>query len=376
MKIGIDASRANRKFKTGVEWYSYNLIENLKKLDHDNQYLLYTNTALQGELAKCPANFKEKILAWPPIRLWTLVRLSYEMKKGKEIPELLFVPAHTIPLFNPAKVVVTVHDIGFARFPKYYHLVDKLYHEWTMKFIRKNATRIITVSEFSKQEIMDVYNIPEEKIFVTPISYNSDVYKRLEWTEEEKNKYLKEQFALTDPFFLFVGRLEKKKNIGGLVSAFLKFKEKNPESKHKLVLAGRQGLSFDAVEMELEMSQYGDEVIWIDYATQADLVKLMNAAAVFVFPSFYEGFGIPPLEAMACGCPVICSNAASIPEVVGDAAIKFNPHNVDAIVKAMETVVFNQEICEALVMAGYEQIRKYSWETCARQTRQIFESLA
>ena len=172
MKIGIDASRANKPKKTGVEWYSYHLIEEFKKIDKENRFFLYTNKPLTGQLAVCPDNFKETVLNWPIPRSWTLGRLSLEMKFGKNKPDVLFVPAHTIPLLNPKKSVVTVHDIGFEHFPEVYNWADKLYHKFTIQFIKRFATKIITISEFSKNDLIDTYKIAPEKIKVV---YNHDI---------------------------------------------------------------------------------------------------------------------------------------------------------------------------------------------------------
>jgi len=376
MLIGIDASRANRPVKTGVEWYSHHLIEQFKKIDSDNRYFLYTQKHLEGDLAVLPLNFKQKILKWLPIRFWTLIRLSFEMKYGKEVPELLFVPAHTIPLFNPGKVVVTVHDIGFERHPEFYHWADKLYHRWTIKFIKKNATKIITVSEFSKKEIIEIYGIPEDRIIVTPISYDKETYKVLDIEKSVLDKKILDKYKIKDPYFMFVGRLEKKKNIDGLINAFLQYKEAHPDDKHKLVLVGTRGLTFNEMEATLEMQNKTKDIIYLEYVKDSnDVAMLINGADLYIFPSRYEGFGIPALEAMACGCPLICSNTASLPEVVGQAAIMFNPENTDAIVKAIETVVQNPEVREALVQAGLERVKEFSWERCARQTLEIFKQL-
>jgi glycosyltransferase involved in cell wall biosynthesis len=205
MLIGLDASRANKKIKTGVEWYSYHLIEEFKKIDPTNQYFLYTNEPLDSVLGRCPANFQEKLLPWLPIRFWTLIRLSFEMKFGKNIPDVLFVPAHTIPLLNPKKTVVTVHDIGFERFPEAYNWPAKIYHRISIQFIKRFATKIITVSEFSKRELVDVYRIPPEKIAVVYNGYDERFNERL---SEEKINAVKNKFNLTEPFFFFVGRLE------------------------------------------------------------------------------------------------------------------------------------------------------------------------
>lgn len=375
MLIGIDASRANRPAKTGVEWYSYHLIQELKKIDQKNQYLLYTNLPLGDKLAKCPDNFQQALLKWPPVRFWTLIRLSYEMKFGQHKPDLLFVPAHTIPLLNPKKVIVTVHDIGFERFPELYNWADKLYHKWTIRFIKKHAIKIITVSEFSKKEIMDVYKIPAEKIEVVYNGFSSDVYKDMHLDKDSARSLLLEKYQIDAPYFMFTGRLEAKKNFERLVKAFLKFKAKNPQSKYKLVLVGKKGNGFEEVMMKLSLEQEDSDIIYLKYLSSEENAFLLNNAELFIFPSLYEGFGIPVLEAMSCGCPVVCSNTTSLPEVAGEAAIKFNPENIDLIEKAMETVVFNPEVRQALIEKGFEQSKKFSWEQCATDTLKIFENV-
>jgi glycosyltransferase involved in cell wall biosynthesis len=372
MLIGIDASRANKPTKTGVEWYSYHLIQQLKKIDKQNQYFLYSNKPLTDELKTCPENFKEIILKWLPTRMWTLIRLSYEMKFGKFKPELLFVPAHTIPLLNPRKVVVTVHDIGFERFPKLYNWPAKIYHRFTIKFIKRFATKIITVSEFCKKEIMEVYGIPEDKIKVVYNGFDREVYKKLNKIGDESVQ-LRDKFNIDAPFFMFIGRLELKKNIPNLVKAFAEFKKIHPEDKRKLVLSGPPGFGFDLVKKNIENYNLSNQVIIINWQAASDNAYLLNNADLFIFPSNYEGFGIPVLEAMACGCPVICSNTTSLPEVAGEAAVMFNPQKTKAIVKAIETVALNPEIRDALISKGFEQMTKFSWEKCARETLEILE---
>lgn len=375
MIIGIDASRANKKNKTGVEWYSFHLIEQMKKIDSENQYFLYTNNPLEQALKQGPSNFQEVRLKWLPKYLWTLARLSYEMKFGKHKCNLLFVPAHTIPLLNPKKVVVTVHDIGFERYPHLYKWIQRAYHKFTIRFIKKFATKIITVSKFSKQELIEVYKIPAEKIKVVYNGYDSNVYKRLDKQGNEQDQ-LKEKYQISAPYFMFTGRLEAKKNIASLVEAFGLFKQQNLQDKHQLVLVGAKGYGFDQVEENIKKYQLHNEVVHIDWLSAVENAWLLNNADLFVFPSNYEGFGIPVLEAMACGCPVICSNTTSLPEVAGQAAIMFNPKKPMAIVKAMQTVIDNPDVCSALVQKGFEQVQKFSWQKCAHETLQVFETLS
>lgn len=373
MLIGIDASRANKKIKTGVEWYSYHLTEELKKIDKNNRYFLYTNVPLQGALAICPANFEERVLKWPIPRSWTLGRLSLEMKFprfsrkagfGKEKPDVLFVPAHTLPLFNPKKSVVAIHDIGFEHVPEAYDWADKFYHKLTIRIIKRTAKRIIAVSNFTKKDLIATYKIPADKISVVYNGYDQEKFK----PQTGGLDILKEKYKIDSPYVLFLGRLELKKNIPRLVEAFGKFKSRNKNDNHKLVLAGTKGLTFPLVEEQIKKFKLENEIIipgWID---GDDMPVFYNNADLFAFPSLFEGFGIPVLEAMACGCPVICSNTTSLPEVAGDAALMFNPLSVDDIASRMEQVLLNPEVAESLQIKGLERVKHFSWRKCAEET--------
>lgn len=369
MIIGIDASRANKPKKTGVEWYSYHLIEEFKKLDRRNQYFLYTNKPLADALKICPSNFKEIVLKWPIPRSWTIGRLSWEMKFGKYRPDVLFVPAHTLPLLNPKKSIVTIHDIGFEHFPEAYHWADKLYHKLIIQIIKRAASKIITVSEFTKRDIIQTYKIPAEKIFVVHNGYDNKKYKpQLDTREILKNKY-----QIDFPYILFVGRLELKKNIPRLVEAFGQFKIQHPDSKHKLVLVGTKGLTFSLVENQIKKYNLAKDIVLPGWVSDEDLPLFHSNAEVFAFPSLFEGFGIPVLEAMACGCPVICSNTTSLPEVAEKAALMFDPLKTEEILAALEQVIFNQELRSKLIAAGLERAREFSWEKAARETLKILE---
>lgn len=365
MLIGIDASRANKPQKTGVEWYSYHLIEGFKKIDKDNHYFLYTNVPLRGELVVCPPNFEEKVLSWLIPRSWTLARLSYEMKFGKEIPDVLFVPAHTIPLLNPKRSIVTVHDIGFEHFPEVYPWADKLYHKFTIRFIKRFASKIIAVSHYTKEDLVKTYGIDKEKIVVIHNGYDRAKYEVLDRNEEFSKKH-----KLDFPYLLFIGRLEQKKNIPRLIDAFAEFKKRN-KTAHKLVLIGRPGFGYDEVEKKIKKYGLTNEVVMPGWVGDDELPKFLNQAELFVFPSLFEGFGIPVIEAMACGCPVICSNTTSLPEVAGEAALMFDPEKPEEIVSRMEQVLLNPEVQESLKIKGLRQAEQFSWEKCAAETLRV-----
>lgn len=342
MSIGIDASRANEKQKTGTEWYSFYLIEEIKKIaPPDMEFILYSKDKLNYGLEKLPNNFKSKVLNWPLKFLWTQLRLSWEMIWHQ--PDVLFVPAHTIPIVHPQKTVTILHDIGFEKYPELYSqrligykksflkkiiwLLVKIltlgkysnteldYHRFSAKFALKHAKKIMTVSQFTKHEIINTYPVNPEKIAVVYPGYNNQ-YKQLD-RQDKKAPEVLNKYHIKKPFFLSVGRLEEKKNTAGIVRAFSLFKSQSQKNDYQLVLAGKPGYNFDKVQENIKKYHLEKDIIMTGFVSDADLPYLMKQAHLFLMPSFYEGFGLPIIEAMACGIPVITSNFASMKEVAG-----------------------------------------------------------
>lgn len=421
MIIGIDASRANRPHKTGTEWYSYHLIRELAILDRDNQYILYSDTPLLGGLAdlrpvpsagntqskprvdaagwqriESPhGNFRAKILKWPLLFFWTQGRLSLEMFKRET--NALFVPAHTLPFFHPKKAVITIHDIGFERDRQLYRreamgpggrksrwLINLLvrlftlnkygansldYLSWSTNFALKHADRIICVSQFTKREIEEVYGHRKDNIRVIYNGYDRELYRPI--TDEVAINAVLKKYDIARPFYLYVGRLEKKKNTPELVEAFARLKDDHPEIKHKLVLVGNASYGYDQVNYAIREYALDRDVIMPGWIEEADMPFIYNAAAAFIFPSRYEGFGIPLLEAMACGLPVAASYASSIPEVVGDAGIFFSPDNTREIAQAMFQLISDQELAADLKTKGLERVKRFGLPKCAIDTLDV-----
>lgn len=428
MIIGIDASRANRKHKSGTEWYSYYLIKLLAKIDKKNNYILYSDKPLIGDLVdltdekndnhknefdkhgyqilKSPHNnFKAKVLKWPFNFLWTQGRLSLEMIIKK--PDILFIPAHTLPLIHPRNSIVTLHDIGFERDRLLYrrdqmgpgdkrgknllNFFVKLftggkysansmdYSIWSTQFAIKKAKKIITVSNFSKKELIDVYGkenkIPqlENKITVIYNGYNKYLYREVE-NEAEIDRVL-DKYGIKKPYLLYVGRLEKKKNTPALIEAFAILKEKNKDIKHKLVLVGDASFGFDEVKYTISEYLLEEDVVMPGWIEETDMPHIYSAADAFVFPSLYEGFGIPLLQAMSCNVPITSSRTTSIPEVVKDAALMFNPRNVENISNSMEKIIKDKDLRKQLIRKGQAQVKNFSWDKCAEETLKLINSL-
>jgi len=424
MLIGIDASRANRLHKSGTEWYSYHLIRALAALDSENQYILYSDCPLTTGLAdltdqarpseknlridekgmqtiKSPHNnFQAKVLRWPWRFFWTQGRLSLEMIFHR--PDVLFIPAHALPVIHPKKSVVTIHDIGFFRDAALYeqnrlgvvsrrprsllNFLVKLisfgkygansfdYLQWSTRFSLNHALHIITISHFTKSELLYAYNTSSEKITVVYNGYSDRLYKPL--ADDEHAQQVLSRYGISKPYFFYVGRLEKKKNTAALIEAFALLKNSKDDTfNHKLVLVGDASFGFDEIKYTIAAYQLTNEVIVTGWVDEVDLPYIFSQAEAFVFPSNYEGFGIPLLQAMATRTPIAASRAASIPEIVGDAALLFDPKDCADMAKSLEAVLCDKEVRQHLVEKGTERVKNFSWQKAAQETLEVFKNL-
>jgi glycosyltransferase involved in cell wall biosynthesis len=389
MIIGIDASRANKSNKTGTEWYSWHIIEELKKVARpDDKFLLYTNSALTDGLEKLPENFVERDLKWPPKYLWTQLRLWWELWRNP--PDVLLVPAHTIPFLplpKKIKIAVTVHDVGFKRSPELYKPIQVLYHDLTMRRIKQRADIIITISEFSKREIMELYHVPAEKIKISYLGFDANKFfvqgeseaidsppvipgltRNPEFPHD--NGVLK-KYNIIKPYLLYVGRMEKKKNIAGIILAFALAKETNPELK--LVLAGSAGHQFEEIKKIITDHRLENEVIITGYVDNDDLPVIYNQAEIFLFPTLYEGFGLPILESMASGVPVITSNFEPHTEVGGDSAYYADPYSPEALADGINKLMSDLELRQLLKEKGLARVKEFSWDQTAARIYEMVQ---
>ncbi len=394
MKIGIDASRANIPQKTGTEWCAYFIIQELKHIIPDNhEVVLYTKEPLAGPLADLPRHWRAKVLSWLPGYLWTQLRLAWEMLWHK--PDVLFVPAHTIPVYCPAKTYTVLHDIGFEMFSDVYsrnligpenrfittliNLAVRIitrgrysnteldYHRWSTRLALQKAKAIITPSRFTKQEIEKKFQVLPDKIHVVYNSFQPDYKKTV--TKEQIN-IVRDQYGITGAYLLFVGRLEKKKNIHRIVQAYHQATAQihNPPS---LVLAGKAGHGYDSIEQYIENNNLAHRVIKTGWVDQNNLPALMNGAYGFIFTTLYEGFGMPILEAMSSGTPVITSNNSSTKEIGANAVLLADPQDVRDIARAILLLISNTALYNDLVQKGYQRASQFSWDNTARNIARL-----
>jgi glycosyltransferase involved in cell wall biosynthesis len=368
MKIGIDAHTIGNQL-TGNEVYITNLIRNLAKIDNKNRYTLYftKSNALNRNFINQP-NFQLKLIKpnYPLLR----IPLIFPMELWRNYIDLLHVQ-YIAPPICPCKFVVTIHDTSYEFYPQFFKATERFRLAWIMPYMAKKAVKIFTVSENSKKDIINLYKVDPEKVVVTcdAVNENFKPIRQGMLLEKIKNKY-----KLSHNFILYVGNLQPRKNLSGLIKAYCRLK-KDQNIKHKLVIVGQKAWLYSDIFNIAKDLMIEDEIIFTGYVQDEDLLLLYNAADVFVYPSFYEGFGLPVLEAMACGTPVITSNTSSFPEVVGDAGLMVNPYEINEIAKAIYDVIVNSELKKKLSKKGLQRAKLFSWEDTARKTLKIYEEV-
>lgn len=364
MIIGIDATRANKAQKTGVEWYSYHLIRELMKLPTEHTFRLYFRNAPEPGLANLGPNVEYRILHWPLKYLWTQVRLSWEMLMHP--PDLLFIPAQIIPLLHPTRTVTTIHDVAFKPYPESYSIQSRWYLNLAAKLAAK-LPLILTVSEFSKKEITKYYGIPPEHITVTYLGFQHETHvPTIDATI---------RLAIREPYLLYIGRLERKKNIVTLIKSFELIKKESWGQRQHLVLVGAKGYGWDEINKLISASANKDDIIVAGWITQAEKNRLLDHTTALIMLSAYEGFGLPVLEAMDARTPVITSDQASLPEIGGTATVQVPRGDARAVRDALRDIVFNNEMRNKLLDAGSVRVKQFTWRATAEKTFAAFEKL-
>jgi glycosyltransferase involved in cell wall biosynthesis len=351
MLIGIDASRAVAAHPTGTEVYSQRLIQALLMLDSPHSFRLYLRS-------RPPAGaFPGAELGVMPFpRLWTHLRLSWEMVRRP--PDVLFVPAHVLPLVHPCASLVTVHDLGYLHFPEAHPLGQRWYLDLSTRWNTQAAAHVLADSEATKADLVARYATPPGKITVALPGRDESLAPV---DDPAAIQAVKARYGIAGSYFLYLGTLQPRKNLARLVAAFAAL---GPEAT--LVLAGRRGWLYERLFAQVRHLGLEGRVLFPGYVGEADKAALLSGALAFVFPSLHEGFGLPVLEAQACGCPVITSATSSLPEVAGDAALLVDPGEPAAIAAAMARVVADPALRGTLIERGFANVRRFSWTACAR----------
>jgi glycosyltransferase involved in cell wall biosynthesis len=372
MNIGIDV-RSMFGTPTGVGRYVSNLLRHLSHLNPEQHYWLYTDCQVDAPIIP-QANFHQKSLRLPFAQnyfTWNHFRLPPELLLHPV--DLFHFPFYTIPIIRNYKSIVTIHDITYEVHPEWYSWKGLVAMRPFSRYAARHADKILTDSNYSKQDLMKYYNVPEEKIVVTYLGVE-------EWfrpiDDQTALDTTRAKYRITSPqMILYVGSIHTRRNIIQLLQAFQKVQQTIADVQ--LVLVGKQ--EYPYMDLQVLIHELGptSQVILAGYLHIYDphLLALYNLADLFIYPSSYEGFGLPPIEAMACGTPVITSNNTSLPEVTGDAAILIDPLNIDEMAEAMIQVLMNQQMRQEMIAKGINQAQKFSWEQVAKETLAVYQEV-
>lgn len=370
MLIGIDASRAVRARRTGTERYSLELIRHLLALNGRHHWRLYCPSPPESGLFVEDERMDWRVLRMP--RLWTHLGLSWEM--AIRPPDVLFVPAHVLPLWRPARSVVTVHDLGYRRYPEAHLWRQRLYLEWSTWWNVRVAARILVDSQATRDDLIAAYGIDPGRIAVV-YPGRDESFARVD--DPMRQATVRARYGIGPHYVLYVGTLQPRKNLIRLIQAFahLCARPQDIPSDLELVLAGQPGWLSDAILAEPRRLGIERRVRFPGFVDDADLPVLISGALVYAYPSLHEGFGFPVLEAQACGVPVLTSTVSSLPEVAGDAAWLVEPTDVGAIANGLYRLLTDEELRARLIVCGYRNLQRFSWARAARQVLNVLEEV-
>jgi glycosyltransferase involved in cell wall biosynthesis len=375
MHIAINAHLLahTRNFRrAGVSNYTEQLVRHLAQVDRENQYTIFTTRGLKGDLLALPPNFTVRSSALPTIN--PRVRVPWEQFVAPVLLRLIGADLYhgvlnVMPLASPVPSVVTIHDLSPFLFPQTFRRVNRTYTRWAIKVACRRAAHLLAVSEYTKSEIMRWLHVPAERITVT---YNG-VAERFRPQDAAAVAELRRRAGLPERFILFVGTLEPRKNLPALLEAYARIAG---DTDAALVIGGGKGWLYDEIFARAEQLNLGQRLHFAGFIPDEELPLWYAAAELFVLPSLYEGFGIPVLEAMACGTPVVTTTSSSLPEVAGDAALTVPPTDIDAMADAMLRLLQQPELRAELIERGVEQAARFTWESTAQRTLGVYYAAA
>ena len=366
MRFAVDAHAIGRH-QTGNEVYIRSLLNAFASQAPGCEFVAYISTDAARDVI--PASIETRRVAANPFRRLGL-DLSSRLRQDR--PDLLHVQ-YTAPMACPTPVVVSVHDVSFLEHPEYFTRDRALQLRWTVRRTVRRAAKVLTGCEISKQAILRAYSdLDERKVVVVPYAASPE-FRPL--PRETAQAAVLDRFSVSGPFILNVGDLQPRKNQIGLIRAVARLVRAYPQIKHKLALAGKDTWFAGRVREAARDSGVADRIHFFGFVTDDELLRLYNACDLFVFPSFYEGFGLPALEAMACGRAVVCSSASALPEVVDGAAILADPYSVDEIARAMADLLLDSEMRTRMERLGLRRAAHFNWQNTAQRTLEVFHEV-
>jgi glycosyltransferase involved in cell wall biosynthesis len=366
MRFAVDAHAIGRHL-TGNEVYIRSLLKAFAATKRDCEFVAYVSS--DEARAFVPASIRTRRVAANPF-----IRLGFDLgtRTREDRPDLLHVQ-YTAPLACSVPVVVSVHDVSFLEYPEFFTRDRVFQLSWSVRRTVRRAAQVLTGSEFSRRAIVKAYGVDDEKVTVVPNAAGPE-YRPI--SRAAAAAETGKRFSLPTPFILSVGDLQPRKNQVGLIEAFARLVRAYPQLKHRLAIAGKAAWLADRVYRAARESGVAERIQFLGFVTDVDLLHLYNACDLFVFPSFYEGFGLPVLEAMACGRAVACSSAAALPEVADSAAILFDPKSADEMARAMADLLLDAELRGRMERLGQSRAAQFNWQSTAQRTLEVFHRVA
>lgn len=369
--IWIDGYEANVAQRVGSGQVAFELLKNIENLDTENNYTILLPGRPSADLPPERKGWKYKVL-WPG-KLWTRLAVPAYYKIAKQKPEIIFSPTHYTPLFTKAKIIPVIFDLSFIHFPHMFKKTD-LYKltNWTKESV-KRSSQIITISESTKRDLVKIYDVKEERIAVAYPGYDGEKFKP-EKDPEELEK-IRSKYGISGDYIIYIGTIQPRKNLIKLIRSVAKIDNLKLVVVGKIKGLGKQGWMNEDILNEPKKLKVEDRVIFTDFIPTDEIPSLISGSKAFVLVSLWEGFGIPVVEAMACGVPVIVSNVSSLPEVVGEAGIMVNPKSETQIEQAIRLLVSDNKLNARLSKRALEQAKKFSWQKMAKKVLEVFETV-
>ncbi|MBU0613175.1 glycosyltransferase family 4 protein [Patescibacteria group bacterium] len=381
MRIGIDCRNIlNQKGEVaGVGHYTYFLVKNILKTDKKNEYFLYFDYKMANKTKEFEQkNVQIKFFPFSQYKRYMPFSYSHMLISAVLIKDKLDVfhaPAYACPLTYPGKIVLTVHDLAIYRHPSWFPSGQSFSTKILVPKSIKKAVRIIAVSKATKRDIMKLFKTPSDKVSVV---YEGVVpQKSIGKTKSVSKTIIQRKYKIGEKYLFFIGTIEPRKNLVALIKAYNSLLLKNYKKfkDYDLVIAGKKGWKYEEIFKTIKDQKFNYKIRFLNYVSQEHKVALMKNATCFVFPTLYEGFGLPIAEAMSMGVPVITSKVSSMPEVSGDAALLIDPNKIVDIEKALAKVLANKRLREKMSKAGISQAKKFTWAKAAKETIKVYQDI-
>lgn len=366
MKVGIDAHSLGSK-SSGNETYYRELVKHLSRVDRGVRFVVYYTHAAATDRIPTTANIRAKRV-WPRSSYFR-ISCAFPIELRREKLDI-FHAQFIVPPFLTCKTVATIPDIAYEHFPQFFSPLETLRSKILIRRSAQKADHVITVSQYSKIDLVNTYGVDPEKITVT---YEGPAEAFMAIDQEKSKEFVERKYSINRPFILYVGRLQARKNLLRLLRAYARLRRDGMQ--HQLVVVGKRDWEFERIIAEVAAQDVRSSVVFTDYVPGADLPVFYNAADVFVYPSIFEGFGLPVMEAMACGTPVITSLGSSLEEIAGGAAVLIDPYSEASIHDAIGRVVSDPGLRAELRIRGLQRSSNFSYAETARRTIDVYERL-